>query len=269
MLRAPARLTCFALSLLAAGAASAAQQDPGADDDSATETKSYSWGLGIAGLSQQTAYTDIDRENLVIPLIFFENRWIELMGPWLDIKLPGLEWGEEQELEVALRTQLFGFDGYEAKDAPILNGMEERKSGMMSGPAVEWSNPFVNVSAEWMFDVSGDSKGQRASIGLERSFFFGEHVMVTPSVTATWLDEKYANYYYGVRSVEARAGRPAYVVDSTVNTEVALRTDYMFDARQAVFIQLSYTALGSEIKDSPLTDRSGETMAFLGYLYRF
>jgi outer membrane protein len=257
------------LTLLAATAAGAAEHDPAGESDSGNESSSYSWGLGLAGFTQQQAYTGIDRFNMAIPLIHFENRWVELMGPWLDLKLPALEWGEDQKLSFAVRTQLFGFDGYKAKDAPILNAMATRKSGIFSGPSVKWSNSLVDVFGEGMFDVSGNSKGRRVSIGLERQFPIGERFMITPSATAIWLDEKYTNYYYGVRTTEARAGRPAYAADSTMNTEFSLRADYFIDQRQAVFAQLGYTALGSEIKDSPLTDRSSETMLFVGYLYRF
>lgn len=270
MLRTTARSTQLALSLLlAAATVGAAEQDSGPGPDGERGEGSYSWGLGIAAFTQQQSYDGMDRFNMAIPVIFFENRWVELMGPTLDFKLPALEWGEDHKLQLAARTELFGFDGYKAKDAPILSGMSRRKNGFFSGPAAKWSNPLVDVSAQWMFDVSGNSKGQRLSLGLERSWFVGQHWMFTPSVTATWMDRKYADYYYGVRTTEARAGRPAYVADSTVNTELALRADYMLDEHQALFLQLGYTALGSEIKDSPLTSRSSETTAFLGYLYRF
>jgi outer membrane protein len=50
---------------------------------------------------------------------------------------------------------------------------------------------------------------------------------------------------------------------------VSLRTDYLIDQHQAVFLSLQHTMLGSEIKDSPLTDRSSETMVLVGYLFRF
>ena len=258
MSRVTARLFSFLLILFATGVAGAAEDE-----------KSYSWGLGLGGITQQQAYTGIDRDNMAIPLIYFENRWVQLMGPFLDIKLPGVEWSEDEKLSFTLKTQLFGFDGYEPGDAPILNGMAERKSGLSSGPSFKWENPVANVFGEYQFDVSGNSKGQRISLGLEHTFHVGEHLMFTPSVTGIWLDKKYADYYYGVRTAEARAGRPAYRADSTLNTEISLRTDYFFDQHQAVFMSLGYTALGSEIKDSPLTDRSSETMAFLGYLYRF
>ena len=260
------RISLFALTLLAAAAANAAEQDSAGP----SEESSYSWGLGIAGFSQQQSYAGIDRNNIAIPLIRFENRWVELMVPFLDIKLPAIEWGEDQELKFTLRTQLFGFDGYKAKDAPILSGMAERKAGIFSGPSFKWSNPIANVYGEAMFDTSGNSEGQRFTIGVERQFPIGERFMLTPSIAATMADKKYADYYYGVRSAEARAGRPAYsIADSTVSTEFTLRADYFLDERQAVFLQGGYTALDSQIKDSPLTDRSGETMVLFGYLYRF
>ncbi|MCY1545535.1 hypothetical protein D9M68_814820 [compost metagenome] len=152
MPRAHDRITFFSLTLLAAAAAGSAGQDPSADADA---SKSYSWGLGLAGFTQQQAYTGIDRENIAVPLIYFENRWVELMGPWLDIKLPGLEWGEDQELELALRTQLFGFDGYKPKDAPTLNGMDERKAGIFAGPSFKWSNPIADAFDEAMLGLAG------------------------------------------------------------------------------------------------------------------
>jgi MipA family protein len=263
-----ARHAFFALTVMAA-TAGAAEQDPSGEAGFSDDGKSYSFGLGLAGFTQQQAYAGIDRFYMPIPLIRFENRWVELMGPWLDIKLPGLEFGTDQKLSFAARTQLFGFDGYKPSDAPILNGMAKRKNGIFSGPTFKWSNPVVDVFGEAMFDLSGNSKGQRISLGLERQFHIGERFMITPSATAIMLDKKYADYYYGVRSTEVRADRPAYSVGSTVNTDFSVRADYMLDEHQALFLQAGYTALGSKIKDSPLTSRSGETMAFVGYLYQF
>jgi outer membrane scaffolding protein for murein synthesis (MipA/OmpV family) len=72
-----------------------------------------------------------------------------------------------------------------------------------------------------------------------------------------------------VPASEARVDRPAYAVGSTVNAGFALRTDYMINRRQMLFLQAEYTALGKEITDSPLVSRAGETSLFLGYLYSF
>jgi len=268
MPRLHARIGFFLTALLTTSACTA-EPDTHPHEGPDDPVSSYSWGVGLVGISQQQAYTDIDRNNLAIPMVYFDNRWVELMGPWLDLKLPEFNVGQDQRLRLALRTQLFGFDGYKAKDAPTLEGMDQRKAGIFAGPSFRWTTPIADVFGEWMFDTSGNSNGQRVSIGLERQFQIGERLMLTPSITAMWLDHQYADYYYGVRSDEARAGRSAYSIeDSVVNTEFSLRADYFFNQHQAMFVQLGYTLLGDAIQDSPLTDGSGESMLLVGYLYR-
>jgi MipA family protein len=261
------RSSCVARILLAAVATSAAAQALPADAE-AGEEKSYSWGLGVAGMVMQNSYTDIDRDYMPIPVIYFENRWVQLVGSTLEFKLPGISWSEENALSFGARVEYDG-SGYKQGEAPILHGMAERKSGILAGAAATWDSSMLSVSAEAMFDASSNSKGRRFSLGIERTFFFGEHVMITPSVAVIQLDRKYANYYYGVLPGEARAGRAAYEPGSALNASLGVRTDYMWGENHTLVLQVEYTALGNKIKVSPLTDRSGESMLFLGYLYRF
>ena len=64
------RLTRFALTLLAATAAGAAEQNgppngnPGEGPPDGDE-RSYSWGLGLGGISQQLSYAGIDRDSSI------------------------------------------------------------------------------------------------------------------------------------------------------------------------------------------------------------
>jgi outer membrane protein len=65
-------------------------------------------------------------------------------------------------------------DGYEPDDAPILNGMAERKPGLWLGGGALWWHDTANVSFEWLADASGHSDGQRVRVGLKnptRRFF--------------------------------------------------------------------------------------------------
>ncbi|MET0281400.1 MAG: MipA/OmpV family protein [Steroidobacteraceae bacterium] len=259
----------FSLTLLATAATEAVAQAPSPDGPGGPEDdKSYSWGLGLAGMAQQKAYTDIDVEYQPIPIIYFENRWVQLLGPSLEFKIPGFTFSEDNELSFGARIEFDG-GGYKGSDAPILSGMAKRKDSFLAGGAAKWETPWFSLSADAMFDANSASEGSLFSLGIERTFFYGQHLMITPSVEATKLDKKYTDYYYGVRPEEARAGRAAYRPGSTVNTSVGLRVDYMFDEHHALLLQTEYTALGSKIKDSPITDRSGESMVMLGYLYRF
>jgi len=227
-----------------------------------------SWGLGIGAASTQDPYTKIDRDNDVLPLIYYENTYVLVFGPTVEFKLPGLRISDTQRFNFSI-VATYDWSGYEEGDADILDEMDDRDGGLWAGAKVEWQNEVVNVSAEWLADASGDSDGQQLTLGLERTWEFGERVTITPRLAAAWLDKKYVDYYFGVRSNEARFDRPTYDGKSSLNTEFGVRGDYMFDERHSVFLDLEAVRLGSEIKDSPLVDRSTANQVVFGYLYRF
>ncbi|MFW9266068.1 MipA/OmpV family protein [Pseudomonas sp. NR3] len=235
---------------------------------SADESEGSAWGLGVGAASSQQPYKGIDRDSEVLPLIYFENEYVRVFGPTAEIKLPSLDISDTQQLEFSLVGE-YDFSGYDDDDARILDGMSDRKGGFWAGAKVQWRNDLADVSAEWLGDVSSNSKGQRFTLGLERSWNFGEHIRLTPRLAAIWQDDNYVDYYFGVRENEARADRAAYDGKSGMNTEIGLRGNYMFDDHHSVFLDLKATSLSDEIKDSPLVDRSTENSALFGYLYRF
>lgn len=249
--------TALALGLCATAVAGAARAD-----------EASSWGLGLAAFSAQQPYTGVDRENRALPLISYENQYVRVFGPVVEFKAYSVDLGGSQRIDLRV-TGKYDFSGYEAGDAPILNGMRERKSGFWAGAKVTWRSGIVDVSAELQADVTGKSHGRRASLGLEKNWRIGEHGMLTPRVSTVWLDKKYVDYYYGVGADEARAGRAAYVGKSGVNAELGLRGAYVVDAHHSMFVDLGVTKLSKQIKNSPLVDRSTENRVGLGYLYRF
>jgi outer membrane protein len=254
------RLTTASTALvLGLGASTAASAD---------QPEGSAWGLGVGAVSSQQPYKGIDRDSEVLPLIYFENEYFRVFGPTAEIKLPGLEISDTQQLDFSLVGE-YDFSGYDDDDARILEGMSDRKGGFWAGAKVEWRNDLADVSAEWLGDVSRNSKGQRLTLGLERSWRIGEHIMLTPRLAAIWQDEKYVDYYFGVRENEARIDRAAYDGKSGINTEFGVRGNYMFDDHHSVFLDLKATSLANEIKDSPLVDQSSENSVLFGYLYRF
>lgn len=254
------RLTTASTALvLGLGASTAASAD---------QPEGSAWGLGVGAVSSQQPYKGIDRDSEVLPLIYFENEYLRVFGPTAEIKLPGLEISDTQQLDFSLVGE-YDFSGYDDDDARILEGMSDRKGGFWAGAKVKWRNDLADVSAEWLGDVSGNSKGQRFTLGLERSWRIGEHIMLTPRLAAIWQDEKYVDYYFGVRENEARIDRAAYDGKSGINTEFGVRGNYMFDDHHSVFLDLKATSLANEIKDSPLVDQSSENSVLFGYLYRF
>lgn len=268
------RLSALAIVVCAA-ASNAAAQPPGPDGPGGARGPGHPggpegsrWSLGIGMVNTQKPYKGMDRETKAIPLIRFENEYVKVGGLGLEVKLPGLELGDSSRIHFGLVGKL-ELGGYEAGDAPVLAGMADRKSGFWAGAKAEWENDLADVSAQWIADASGHSKGQRFSLGLERKFRLGHQVMVVPHATAHWLDKKYVDYYYGVRADEVTLGRAAYSGRSGVNVEVGLRTMYLFDQHHSVMLDVAVNSLAQGIQDSPLVDRSNSNRVILGYMYRF
>lgn len=254
---AKASLPLFSMFLLAALAQPAAAQPKPTQAEGES-----SWGLGLAVGEERKPYRDFDNKTRLLPLLSYENKWISVAGLGLDVKLP-----PAGPVSFRLRAR-YSMDGYEASDSPFLAGMEERKDGIWLGGAAIWRNDVANLSAELLGDASGNSKGTKFRLMVDRRFQAGSFD-ITPRLAATRLDDKYVSYYYGVNAAEVRAGRPFYQGGSAVNLEAGLRVGYAIAPRQTVFLDLSTTRLGSSIKDSPLVDRSSQSGVRVGYLYRF
>ncbi|MDH0865008.1 MipA/OmpV family protein [Mitsuaria sp. GD03876] len=262
----PVRLgaALLALSLAALAAPVRAQAFGDADPEVSSSTQ---WGLGIGFASRQRPYAEADRKNSVIPVLYVENRWFRLAGGSADAKLWRHQFAPGNSLSASLRLK-YDDEGYKASDSPLLAGMDKRKASFLGGGALTWTTPWVELGAEWLSDVSSESKGQKLSLQAEHRFGVGEFG-VRPRVKAQWLDKKYVDYYYGVRAHEVAPGRALYTGESAMTTELGLRVDYAIARRHVVFIDASVTRLPDEIRQSPIVSRKNTSRVALGYLYRF
>lgn len=266
-----ARLVALAILLCGTISNVSAQRNgnggPG-DPDGHGGEQGTQWGLGLGVLAKQDAYKGIKRDTQVVPVLRFENEYVEFFGLGLELKLPSLRLGEGSQIKFGIVGE-YDMSGYKAKDAPILAGMAERKGGFWAGAKAEWENEFVNISAELTADASGHSKGRKFSLGLEREWHLGERTMLVPYVTVHRLDKKYVDYYYGVQAAEATAGRASYVGKGGVNVDLGLRATYQFDKHHSMLVDVGMTRLAKQIKASPLVDRSTTSKVILGYMYSF
>lgn len=228
----------------------------------ADTSKDSQWGLGATVGFDRKPYRDVDDKAQVLPLILYENRWVRVVGPTLDLKLLTRE-----DVSVGLRLRYSG-EGYEADDSPYLRGMAERKASFWLGGTASWRTGWATLSAEVLGDASRESKGKRASLGIERSFNSGDFEF-TPRLAVHRVDGKYVDYYYGVRADEATAVRPSHAGSASTNVEAGLRIGYSLAPRHRLSLDLSTTRLGSGIKDSPLVERSRQDGARVSYLYLF
>lgn len=233
------------------------------DGGHAVAASSARWGLGLGVGVKRKPYAGIGSEASAIPFVSYENDYVRLFGPTLDVKL-----GSAAGLSFTARAKVDIGGGYEASDSVALAGMGERKGSAWLGGAAEWKSGDLKLSLEALADVSGHSKGRQLKLGVEHDFQVGGFRM-TPYASAMSRDGKYVGYYFGVRPDEATSTRPAYAGRRTTDAEAGLRLAYPIAPRQTILLDARAEFLGSAVKDSPIVDRSSVPSLRLVYMYRF
>lgn len=221
------------------------------------------FSLGFGVYSQDRAYGDTTTSP--VPLINYDSTYFRLRGSAADLKLP---WVSTDAMRLSFRARYSIGEGYEASDADILTGMEERNGGFWTGAALEWDTDFADLSVEGLVDASGDSDGYRIRLEASRTFRW-DRISLTPRIVGNWMDDSAIDYYYGVRPDEATFARPAYEGSSTMNIEFGLRATYAPAQNHLIIFDASVTRVGGGIKDSPITTEDTLTSVGLGYMYRF
>jgi outer membrane protein len=110
----------LALSALAVACAGHAQGQVNAE----AAEGAASWGLGLGVGMEGKAYRGVGNDTNALPLVMFENRWVSVFGPGVDLKLPSAG-----PVSLRLRAR-YADDGFEADDSPALAGMAERKAAI-------------------------------------------------------------------------------------------------------------------------------------------
>ncbi len=219
--------------------------------------------FGMALVQPRQAYRAFDDKPRLLPLLIYEGRWLRVAGPTLDLKLheaAGLGW--------SLRSRI-GFDGYEAEDSPALAGMARRKDGLWLGAAAQWKHQAGwSLSAEWLADAGGNSKGRQLRLQLAHAQRLGG-LTLSPRLGLLREDRRHVDFYYGVRADEALADRPVYRGAASLSLELGLRLDHALGAQGSLFADLGLTRLGAGIRHSPLVERGQQGRLSLGYLHRF
>jgi len=218
------------------------------------------WGLGGGVGLEASPYKKDGIKVSPFPLIFFDNKYIHVLGDALDIKI-----GRWYGFSAALRLQYGIGDGYKGSDASVLNGMANRNGAFWIGPSLKWSTSLGDLSGDYLVD---GSKGQKAKIAFGKELDFGRF-SVEPHIGAEYFSSKYVNYYDGVRPEEVQAGRPAYTGKATYTESIGAKFDYHVTSHQTLIVDAGVSHLGSGITDSPIVGKKYIPEVKLGYLYAF
>lgn len=192
-------------------------------------------------------YKGVDNDYSAFPVLGYRNDKVNFLGPFISYRLM-----QQDALEVTTLLR-YNFAGYDSSDSTFLNGMDDRDPSLDFGLGLSYKEHHWTTKFNALHDVMGSSNGFELNASLGKTFYFGP-IFIEPNVSLKYWDDQYVDYYYGVNSREAIAGRDAYFGRSALNKQLGLNisTPIFFGGfTRLTFEQVWYD---NSISNSPLTD---------------
>lgn len=236
----------------AAGAARSAGRPSG------PPARRYGWSVGAGLIAKSQPYKGHDGRYVPIPVIAYTSPRFQFFGPVLN-----WTFFERAPFSAAV-TAIYRFDGYEAEDAEIFEGLEDRKDTVEGGLRLDWQTE----DRRWRIDLfaAGDT--------LDRHGGFRGELMVRRTwrvAGGRWAPElgleahspDYVNYYYGVAAEDARPDRPAWNPGGVVQPRVGFSVNQPLTENWSLSLRMGAVWLAEDIRNSPLVDEEVELTSFL------
>jgi outer membrane protein len=161
------------------------------------------------------------------------------------------------------------FEGYDHDDSDYLEGMENRRMTVDAGAKASYRDGFGTSSLTFLTDTLNRYNGQELRFSYDKRFKLTESLSLTPSVGLSYQSSHLTNYYYGVRSDEARPGRPRYVPGEAYNPFIGIGMAYKLSQEVSLTGNIRYQLLDDAITDSPIVEADYRISAMAGILYKF
>ncbi|WP_205859235.1 MipA/OmpV family protein [Pleionea sediminis] len=218
------------------------------------EPRGFLYGIGM-NFNQQI-YKDYDQRVTPLPIIGYRGKRLKVYGPFVSYDTHKLN-NLTLSLKLAPR-----FDGYSEEDGKIFEGMEERKFSFDGGFGIRYEYNDWKASLSGMHDILGRSEGYEFSFGLSKVLRIGP-IFIEPSVSMSYLDKNYVDYYYGVQSHEANFDRSVFSGSDALNSKVgvAIATPIFFGGLTRVVIDNMY--YDESITASPLTTEKDSSYSIM------
>ncbi len=221
---------------------------------------------GGGAVITQNPYKGAGTKSRGIPLFLYKTDKFSLYGPIVNYSL------FENDNWITSAVAKVRFEGYDENDSRFLRGMDDREWTFELGGALSRAFDWGRIMADFSADVLGEHEGYE--LGLSYGYDFNgpfklPDLRVTPSVGVSYRSSQLNDYYYGVRSSEAAAGRPRYKAGDSSGPTAGLRLNYRLDDRWSLMGMASLKWLGDEITDSPIVDEGYVASFLIGIMYRF
>ncbi len=228
----------------------------------ADPTWRYSLGLGVYG-TQSPFQTDNDgTDSGALPWFSIESQWITIDPTALAI---GLVRQDHLQIDALLAPRWLTADPSDNRAYKDI----DRENGVDAGVRIASSVDRYTGTLELKSDVSDTSKGAAATFDLGARFNLMPKLSASIKAGAAWHDADLSTYEYGILPDEARAGRQAFALDSTLTPFAGLQLSYAVTTKVTAVLAAQADFLPEAITDSPLVERDRLVSSFVSLNYSF
>ncbi len=135
------------------------------------------------------------------------------------------------------------FDG----DKYLGLGMNPRRQSTFVGISTKLFKYGLNVQK----DVSGNSHGYTAQLSYGEFYKITDSLMLRAGLSLEWADDRYAEYYYGVRSHEATADRREYHVKNYIQPGINFLPILKISEDVSATAALGFKLIPKDVRNSP------------------
>ena len=228
------------------------------------------WSVGAGFIHSESPYTGVKDKNFPIPYFTYKKQRLFIRGLNVDYNFY-----ESNHLKASaiLDGMLFG-SGYEAKDSTTLVGMDERKGSIRAGGGVSGRFNKIQIRGKILKDILGVHGGIDGELGLGYNFpisvLFTDFpfTMIGLSLGYKFYDQKYINYYFGVKPSEALANRSTYTSKRAQSPFLSSFLRMQLSKKWSFMTILKIEWPPSEITNSPIVDKNKLTSLLAFFTFK-
>ncbi|WLE98288.1 MAG: MipA/OmpV family protein [Candidatus Electrothrix communis] len=218
------------------------------------------FSLGTGAVFSTSLYQGADNNVIAIPLIMFSGEQFFIRGTGA-----GVHVYQDERLSVDLLGK-YRFEAYEEGDSALLIGMKDRDSTVETGLAAQWRFEQATLSCQVFTDLLNKHGGQEINLRIKKPFRW-RMLFVTPYLGISLQSDAFSNYYYGVDTSEAIAGRPEYDLGWTANWQAGLALRIGLTQNIMISTLFGLELLDQEITDSPIVDQDALLFGLIGIVF--
>ena len=202
-----------------------------------------------------------DNNSDLVPLYLYEGKYLFSHGTRAGIHL------FDGAIQFDAITQ-YRFDRLEPNSDDYYRSVNARRQTMESGLSVGTKTMGGHISLSWVTDTLDRHNGQIINLDYRFSHDAGR-LHLSPYISATYQNQNFVDYYFGVSAEEARDDLPMYTASDAFLTRAGFNLSYTLYDNWSLFTNYSYEWLDSTVSNSPLSGRAALSKFFLGFSYNF